>query len=218
MHSALASPHQTASTALPRMAGALYVLIILCGLSAELALRGPILGAADTLAAALSTFRASMLADLTMILADIALALIFYDLLKPVHAPLARAAMVLRLMQAALIGFGLVLLAGVPVALSDQPDVAMLLTQMHGIGYDIGLIFFGGNSLIMAWLLCRAGGVPQIICAGIGLSGLIYIAGGLARLAAPDLTQALQMAYVIPMLSESALALWLLIAGRITRP
>ncbi|WP_425098901.1 DUF4386 domain-containing protein [Tropicibacter sp. S64] len=217
MHTTTALPHSPAF-ALPRTAGALYVLIILCGLSAELLLRGPILGSAETLAAHLPTFRLSLLADLAMILADVALALIFFTLLRPVSEPLARAAMVLRLMQAALIAMGLVLLAGVPLALETQPDTAMLLTRMHGIGYDIGLIFFGLNSLIMAWLLCKAAGVPQVILAGIGLSGLVYIAGGLTRLAAPALTEPMQIAYVIPMLSESALALWLLIAGRITRP
>ncbi|MFW2542084.1 DUF4386 domain-containing protein [Primorskyibacter sp. 2E107] len=217
MHTALAQPHRPAA-ALPRTAGALYVLIILCGLSAELLLRGPILDSADTLAAHLPAFRLSLLADLTMILADIALALIFFTLLKPISEPLARAAMVLRLMQAALIAMGLVLLTGAALALPTLPQSAMLLTQIHAAGYDIGLIFFGINSLIMARLLCDAGGVPRLICAGIGVSGLVYIAGGLARLAAPGLGEALQPAYAIPMLSESALALWLLITGRLTRP
>lgn len=206
------------SAVLERSAGALYVVIITAGLTSELALRGPLVASADpaaAIAAHLPAFRASLLGDLTMILADIALALIFFALLRRISEGLARAAMVLRLMQAALIGMGLVLLAGVPIVLPQDPALALHLTQMHVAGYDIGLIFFGVNSLIMAVLLSRAGGVPKIIAAGIGGSGLVYIAGGLARIAAPNLLAPLQYAYALPMLAETALALWLLITGRI---
>lgn len=204
-----------------RVAGLLYLVIILCGLSAEIALRGPLLsGGPDQIAAAVGAapgqFRLALLADLVMLGADIALALVFYALLRGVSAPMALAAMVLRLMQAVLIAAALVLLSALPFALeAGEARTAALLAHLHANGYDVGLILFGGNSLIMAWLLTRSGGVPRLIATGIGLSGLVYITGGVARLAAPGALEVIQYAYVLPILAESALCLWLLITGRI---
>ena len=123
--------------------------------------------------------------------------------------------MTFRLIQAALIGASLVLLAGVPAALeAGMPDTALLLTALYGTGYDIGLVFFGVNCLLMAVLLTRAG-LPRALSLGIGAAGLVYLAGSAARLFAPDLHPVIQPAYLVPLLAESALCLWLLIRGRI---
>lgn len=204
-----------------RLAGLLYLTIILTGLSAELALRAPLLsGTPEQIAAAVSgslpRFRLALLADVVMLGADIALALLFWRLLRPVSEGAALAAMVLRLMQAVVIAVSLVLLSGLPFALEQgEVAVAALLAGLHATGYDFGLILFGANSLIMAWLLRRSGGVPLVILWGIAASGLVYMTGGLARLAAPAALEVLQYAYAVPILAESALCLWLLIKGRI---
>ncbi len=204
-----------------RSAGALYLVIILCGLTAELVLRAPLMGETDaqsarSIAAAIPAFRASLGADLLMIAADIALALLFFELLRPVSEALARAAMVLRLVQAVLIAAGLAGLATVPgLVAAGEVALAGQMLALHATGYDLGLIFFGGNALIMARLLVRSGGMPRAIPAGIALSGLVYISGGLARVLAPDLLPLIQPAYLVPMLAETALCLWLLVRGRI---
>lgn len=204
-----------------RSAGALYLIIITTGLSAELILRGtglpPALSTgAEALIGPHPALRLSLLADLVMLVADVALALLFFELLAPISLRLARAAMVFRLMQAALIGVSLILLSAVPGLLAaDQPMMAAQFSALHAAGYDVGLVLFGINSLLMAQLLCAAG-LPRIIAAGIGLSGLVYLTGSLARLIAPALLPWIEPAYAVPMLSESALCLWLLITGRLS--
>lgn len=215
-----ALPQSNAQPAtLTRTAGALYLVIILCGLTAELALRGPLLSGtpdviAATLAANLPVLRASLLADLTMLLADIALALVFYALLRDRSEALARAALVFRLGQAVLIGASLTALASAPNLLADAPRIAVHMTEMHALGYDIGLILFGVNSLIMARLF-SLGAMPRALCLGIAAAGLVYLAGGVLRLAAPGLFEAFQPAYLVCILAEGALCLWLLIAARV---
>lgn len=212
---------RTASTGSIRLAGLLYLVIILCGLSAELLLRGPLLqgGPADlaaALPAALPRFRLGLLADLVMLGADIALALLFWRLLRAYGATAALAAMILRLMQAGLIAVALLLLSLLPATLALGEDrLAALLVQAHATGYDLGLIFFGANALLMAHLLRRAGGTPRVIPLALALSGLVYIGGGLARLVAPEALPLMAYAYALPVLAESALCLWLLIAGRL---
>lgn len=204
---------------LVRLAGALYLIIILCGLTAELVLRGPLLhGTTEAIAAALEAniaqLRLSLLADTVMLLADVTLALLFFFLLRPISEPLALAAMVFRLGQAVLIGASLMALASAPSLLADAPRMAVHMTEVHAIGYDVGLILFAVNSAIMAVLLWR-GSVPNLIAIGIAASALVYLAGSLTRLVAPEWTGVIEPAYVIPMVSESALCLWLLIRARI---
>ena len=206
---------------LARLAGLSYLVIILCGVWAEGIARPSLISPGDAAATAegitanLPLFRASLGADLAMGLADVALAVFFFLLLRPFGPGLALFAMTFRLIQAALIGASLVLLAGVPAALeAGMPDTALLLTALHGTGYDIGLVFFGVNCLLMAVLLTRAG-LPRALALGIGAAGLVYLTGSAARLFAPDLHPVIQPAYLVPLLAESALCLWLLIRGRI---
>ena len=206
---------------LARLAGAFYLLIILAGVTSEVVLRAPFhVGSQETVAAALSEglgrLRLSLLFDLAMVGADITVALLFYRLLAPVSAGLSLAAMVFRLMQAATIAMGLILLAGIPTSLTSGADVqAATLLTLHGIAYDTGLALFAVNCWLMGWLLWQAGNVPKVIAAGIALSGGVYMAGSLARLAAPDLLPLIQPAYLVPLLAETGLCLWLLITGRV---
>ncbi|MEQ8257823.1 MULTISPECIES: DUF4386 domain-containing protein [Roseovarius] len=204
---------------LVRLAGALYLVIILCGLTAELVLRGPLLAGSPeevvrALGAGISQLRLSLLADTVMLLADVALALVFFGLLRHISASLALAAMVFRLGQAVLIGASLMALGSVPMVLADAPRLAVHMTDLHAIGYDVGLILFAVNSAIMSVLLWRSA-VPNVIAGGIAVSGVVYGAGSLARLVAPEWMAVIEPAYVVPMVAESALCLWLLIRARV---
>jgi hypothetical protein len=212
------------NSSLVRAAGALYAIIIICGLTAELLLRGPALASLATSTdqppvTASAALRLSLLADLVMLLADIALALVFFRLLRPVSEGLALAAMVLRLGQALLIANSLTALAAAPALLAEGATTeALRMAALHATGYDVGLILFGANSLLMALLLCRAGGVPHTLVAGIALSGLVYVAGSLVHLLDPAHSPLIAPAYLLPMLAETALCLWLLVAARLRPP
>ena len=211
--------HHSLSAKGARLAGVLYLVIIFCGISAEVVLRGPLVGAADpaqAIAANLMAFRLGMIADLGMILADIALAFVFFELLRHVSSLAARAALVLRLFQAVLITVGLLALALVPsLALSQQTQALGHALDWHATGYDVGLVFFGLNSLIMVWLLGQSGAVPRWILAGLVLSGGIYMTGGALRLVAPSLIPGFEIAYALPFVAETSLCLWLLITARV---
>jgi hypothetical protein len=193
--------------------------IILCGLSAELLLRGPLLqGTPEQISQALGAnvgqLRLSLIADIVMLLADIALALVFFSLLRHISEPLARAAMVFRLCQAVLIGASLMALASATSLLADAPRIAVHMTELHAIGYDVGLLLFAVNSGIMSVLLWRSA-VPNVMAGGIAASGLVYATGSLVRLVMPDWMAVVAPAYLIPMLAETALCLWLLIRSRV---
>ena len=75
-----------------RVAGVLYLIIIMCGIFAEFFVRSSLIvpgdatATANNIMASESLFRAGIVADLIMILCDVALALVFYVLLKPVSS------------------------------------------------------------------------------------------------------------------------------------
>jgi hypothetical protein len=212
------------------IAGALYFVIIMAGVWSEAAVRGPILVPDDpvtTLAglhASLGWVRASIAADTVMLIADVALAVLLFRLLQVYGLTLALTAMAFRLMQAAVLGANLlnlqaaVLLAdssGATSMLGDDTAAALatLRLQAHAEGYDLGLAFFGVNTLLTSVLLLRSRWTPRALGLLMAAAGVVYLVGGSLRLLAPNLSSAFAPAYVLPLLAESAFCLWLLWVG-----
>lgn len=209
-------PPQTA----PRTAGAFYLAIIILGLTAELALRTQFIrpDAATTAQLIASTnpaFPLSIVADTMMLAADVVVAILLYQLLKPAGPTLALAAMIFRLMQASLIGAKIMFDLSALLTLRAGGDIASAHRDLTlaATGYDLGLIFFGVNSLITALLVIRYTGLPALLGYGLGVAGLVYLTGSYLRILAPAAYDAFAPAYAVTILAELAFALWLLIRG-----
>lgn len=213
-----------------RFAGLLYLLIIVLGIGSEVALRAPLIDlsnahrTAEAILAAMGTFRASLAADLIMALADAGLAVLLFVLFRPIAPTLALAAMIFRLVQAVIIGANLMNLQAAALLLTNGQDIAAfapgqaealaaLFLNMHGHGYDLGLVFFGINSLMTGALIWRSGFVPRILGAGIAAAGIVYLTGSALRFFIPALSAGFAPAYGLPVLAETAFCLWLLSAG-----
>ncbi|TDE40905.1 DUF4386 domain-containing protein [Antarcticimicrobium sediminis] len=197
-------------------AGLLYLVIISCGVWSEGIARGALITpglpelSQKAITAAPVLWRLSIVADLTMLLADVGIAAVFLRLFAasaPVLAPLAFA---LRLVQAALIGAALL-----PLTLADALAPAQLdrALTLHALGYDLGLVFFGVNCAVMAAMLRGAGLAGRLIPLALAASGAIYLAGSLTALVAPGLNAAMQPAYALPLLAESGFCIWLMARG-----
>lgn len=207
-----------------RLAGVLYLAIILLGITAEAILRGPLVDP-DNAAATAAAVRAAPLrfhlgtaADLVMALCDVGLAALLYALFRPVSPVLALVAMVFRLVEAAGIGANLTLLQGAWLvvaspagSLAEADALAALLLHLHAHGYDLALAFFAVNSLTTGALIWRSGFVPRFIGVGIAAAGAVYLTGSFLRILAPGLAMNFAPAYVLPLVAESAFCLWLLI-------
>lgn len=214
---------------LARLAGVLYLVIILCGVGGDGLVRSPITakGGIETvtqLLAAESAFRASILADVLMVLADIGLGGLLYILLAPVNKTLALLAMVFRLAQASILGLNLVhLTQAVSLAhtsvFSEAQRSALVNTalQSHAIGYDLGLFCFAFNCIAVGLLLLRMKPVLRWIGGGIILAGLVYLIGSTLRIVAPTLASSFAAAYLIPLITEVAFCGWLLVSGRLAQ-
>lgn len=203
--------HSPSATA--RLAGLSYLGLIAAGITAEFFLRAPLVssdsaGTAAALAGNETLWRLSLVADLVMATLDVALALLLFLLFRPVDEPLALAAMILRLLQMAVIVAQLPLLLA---ALSTTDPLPLI--ARHAAGYDLGLWFFGLNGLVMAVLLRRAG-APRGMPVMIGAGGLVYLLGTAALVLAPSVNSALEAVYLLPFAAELWFAVWLLRGAR----
>jgi len=213
-----------------RIAGLLYLVIIVCGIFAEVGVRstlvvpGDAVTTAANILAAESLFRAGFAADTIMLLCDVAIAVLFYVLFKPVSQTLALVAAAFRLTQAAILGLNLLnyhaallLLtsAGHAAAFGDDQRLAlvMLLLDMHSHGYDLGLLFFAVSNLVLGHLVIRSDHFPGILGYGLIAAALVYLAGSLARFLLPGAVASIEPAYIIPLVAELSFALWLLFRG-----
>jgi hypothetical protein len=205
-----------------RFAGLLYLLIIVAGLGAELALRGPLIDlgdAAGTAAAILSApgqFRLAIAADLVMALCDAGLAILLYLIFRAASPGLALSAMVFRLIQTVLIAANLMVLQAAwllisgPNELADAQALALVFLDLHGHGYDLGLVFFGVNSLIMGLLVWRSGHFAKIFGAGLAIAGLVYLIGSGLHFFSPGWSRPFLPAYLLTILAETAFCVRLL--------
>jgi hypothetical protein len=107
-------------------------------------------------------FRSGGSAELLVLVCDVAVALIFYVLLRPLNRNLALLTAFLRLVMAAILGvnalnhFSAVLLLGgasyLTVFTSGQLQALSLLAlKAQAYGYHIGLVFFGFDCLFLGY-------------------------------------------------------------------
>jgi len=209
-----------------RLAGLLYLVVIVTGLGAELCLRGPLIApgdaqaTADAILAAPGRFRMALAADLVMAICDAGLAVLLYLVFRAIAPGLALAALVFRLIQTVLIAVSLMalltawLVLARAEAIGEAPQIALVFLDLHAHGYDLGLVFFGLANLILAAPVRRSGFVAAAFGAGLAGAGLVYLVGSGLRFFAPELLSAFLPAYALPILAETAFCLRLLFPGR----
>ena len=104
---------ETSSLVYARIAGLLYLIIIIFGIFSEVFIRSSLIVTGDATATATNIlaskglFRIGFAADSIMLFSYVAIAILFYVLLKLVSKTLALTAAAFRLTQAAILGFNL---------------------------------------------------------------------------------------------------------------
>jgi hypothetical protein len=209
-----------------RLTGALYLVIIVCALFGQAVVRSSVIVPGDATATAARIlesellFRLVFLGDLIAFLADVAVAALLYVLLRPAGRLLALTSSAFRLVGTAIYGANLLnhlaamtVLDGGAVAGAQPESLALLFLEIHGLGYDLGLVFFGVHCILLGWLLVRSPAFARWLGWLMVAAGLVYVAGSTTVFLAPAQAGALQPFYAVPLAGELALTLWLLIRG-----
>jgi hypothetical protein len=216
---------------LARIAGAIYLVIIVVGVLAEVAVRDRIIVPGDAAATAAnmvameSVFRLSIAGELFYLVLAVPMLLILYVLLRPVSRELALLLVFFNLVSISIEAVNkLNLLAalfpqgGADYLSAFEPAQLEAMTRLSfrlfGHGFGISLIFFGAACLVLGWLLYRAGFFPRTLGVLLAVAGACYLINSFTMILAPGLATRLVPAILLPpFIGESALCLWLLIRG-----
>lgn len=213
------------------MAGILYLIIILAAAFAEIFVRGRLIVSGDPAATATNVlaheplYRLGGAADLVAFACDVGVALIFYELLKPVSGSVSLLAAFFRLMHVAIMGVNslnhfapLLLLSGAPSVAAFKADqlgaLALVFLRLHALGYNVALVFFGFHCLLIGYLIFRSTFLPRILGALIVIAGLCYLTNSFANFLSPAFADMLFPYILLPAaVAEWGLCLWLLVVG-----
>ena len=223
-------PHRRFSTA--RTAGVLYVIIIACGLFAEIGVRSQLIESGDPSATARNIidspmlFRAGLAADIVMFIADVAIAVVLYQLLKPLSRTMALLAAAFRMTQTAIIGLNLLNMFQAVRIIDDadylgafgagQTDtLALLYLDAHKYGYILGLAFFGVSTIIIGYLALSSRQMPRPLGVLLVLAGAGYLIDTFSFFLIPGYDGSASPIVLAPALvAEIWFAVWLLTKGR----
>lgn len=211
-----------------RIAGLLYLVIILMGLFAEVFVRNKLFIPGDATATANNIIHADFLwrlgisADLIMQLCDLPVMIILYYLFKPVSKKLALLNLSFNLIQTAVLVANKLNLLAALFLLGDgtylksfTPDqlhsLAYLSIKLHGYGFGVGLIFFGFVCLMEGYLIYKSGYFPKVLGILMAIAGLCYLANSFASILVPELSS---FALLLPcIVAEFGFTLWIIIKG-----
>jgi hypothetical protein len=135
---------------------------------------------------------------------DTAVALIFFDLLRPVSRSLSFLAAFFRLIFVAIMTANSLDYFGHMVLLKGKRSSAAFNT-----GYKTALVFFGFHCLLIGYLIFRSTYLPRILGVLMALAALGYLI-----FLSPPLADYLSPYNLVPgALGEASLTLWLLVVG-----
>lgn len=211
-----------------RLGGALYLLIIAAGVMGELLIRerlvvpGDATATLDNIRSFEFLWRLGIAANLLHLSCSVVLGLIFYVLLRPVSRDLALLAVLFNLVAVSLEAASklfllpsLFVLGNASYLNAFTPEqlhaLAYLSNRLHTYGFNISLIFFGFECLLLGYLISRSPFLPRVLGILMQIAGVCYLANSFALVLAPTLVN---IAVLVPaFIAELSLALWLLVRG-----
>ena len=151
---------------------------------------------------------------------DMATAVFFYVLLRPVSRPLALVSVVLSLAGCVFKTFArvffilpLFVLGGSSSLNAFQPEqlqsLVMLLLRINDQGASVAVVFFGFATVLKGWLVLRSGFLPR----ALGVLSMVSGLGWMTFLYAPLANRAFPVVIGIALLGVAAYAFWLLVFG-----
>ena len=183
---------ETSPSTRGRILAALYVFVILAGITAQvfiadrLVVRDDAALTAANILANKSLYRLGYTIFMLEMIAQVGVSLLFYDLLKPVNRSVARASAVLGLTGSGIKTMArlfyyvpLILLGGASYLSAIPPAqleaLALAFIKINNQGAAIGIIFFGFEGLLRGWLLFKSGFLPRFLGVLSMVSGLGWL-------------------------------------------
>ena len=213
-----------------KVAGFLYLFLMVTGVFAEFYARGPLIVPGDAVQTAKNIvaserlFRIGTVSGLITFAGDVILVLALYVVLRPINRNLALLAAFWRLGECSILAVitlndfaALRLLSGADYLRAFDTQqlqaLARFFVGVQAAGYQIGFVFFGLGSTVFSYLWFKSRYIPRGLAAWGIFSSLVVAIVTLAIMVFPRLA-ALGLTYMMPMFFyEVGLGLWLLVKG-----
>lgn len=214
-----------------RIGGALYLINIVLGAWAigyvpgVIVVNGNPTATAHNIIAHEQFYRLGLVAHIIILLTNIALAVIFYEIFKIVNKKIALLVVFFTLVGTAIECVNL-LNQFAPLTLlkngnnfsaftSEQlQSIVYKLNQLQETGFNLALVFFGFYCISIGCLIFTSTFLPRIIGAMMAIGGICYIVNSFSSFIAPQFAASLFPFIQIPSgLAELSFCLWMLIAG-----
>ena len=191
----------------------------------RLIVRGDPAATASNIVANEFLWRLGGVADLVGAVCDAGLALIFFTLFARVSPPVSLLAAFFRLVHVVLLAvitawhFGALsylstsspIKGAAPELLQAQAFTAL---RLHGIGFNIALVFFGFSCITLGYLIWRSLFLPRLIGLWVGLAGIGYLVNSVVHFLAPAYGAAAFRYVLLPCgIGELVFMIWLLAFG-----
>jgi hypothetical protein len=213
-----------------RIAGALYLIVIVGGTFAELFVRARLVVPGNAVATAHNIlvhdllYRLGFVVELFYCVCNVPLLLILYNLFKVVNKNVAMTMLGFAFLADAIESMSLLahlapleILSGgtsLRAFTVEQLDAATYLAvQLFERGFAISLVFFGFACLTMANLILRSWFIPRIIGALLAIEGVGYLINSVTLFLSPALHARIFPYFSATAIAEVALCLWLLVMG-----
>jgi hypothetical protein len=219
MSRAIATSPQTYA----RVAGWLYLYVIIAGTYAEI-LSGDPTATAHNIMASEVPFRISIAVEQTYLVCAVAITVILYVLLKPVSKSLSLLAAFFNLMS-----IGIEAISGVGLFVATffygsasylktfEPNqlstLAYLSLKSYEYGFGVSLVFFGCRLFFYGYLIFNSGYLPKTIGVLLIVAALAYVINSMVLFIAPTFAGAIFPILVLAFIGELSLVLWLIVKG-----
>ncbi len=216
---------------LARIAGALYLIIIVGGffaigfVPAALVVAGDAAATAGNILANEQLYRSGLVAHTIILVCNVPLAIIFYDLFKVVNLRLALFAACFTLIGTAVEGANLInqftplMLLGSGHYLSvfnakQLQALAYTPLDPQAIAYDIQQVFYAFSLLAVGYLVWRSTFLPRVVGLLLVIGALCYLTYSYVAFLSPETAAHLVPYIQLPsLIGEASLCLWLLLKG-----
>jgi Domain of unknown function (DUF4386) len=213
-----------------RIAGFLYLIVIVFGAFAELGVRARLIVPGDPALTARNIlehqtlYRLGFAMETFYLACNVPLTIIFYDLFKVVNQRVALLEAIFGLVSTAVEAVSLlahyapiVILGGASYltafSLTQLQAASYLSLQLFEGGFAISLVFFGFDCFAMAYLIMNSTFFPRIIGAALTIEGVGYLINSFTLFLAPVLQTRIFPYFAVTALAEVSLAMWLLAVG-----
>ncbi len=214
-----------------RLGGGLYLVIIVLGIVAQVVVRDQFIVPSDAAATARNLiamqplWRLGIASEALALLCTLALAMIYFALLRPVSLELSILAMLLRVVSVAVqavavlqLDLALSPLTNATVRAAFTPNqgavLATLAIRAHSHGYTLALLIVGAAFLVHGLLIVRSTFLPKVLGVLIQIAGMGYLLNGFTLFVAPTFAGQVFLVIMLPVLvGETSLSLWLLVKG-----